>query len=335
MTVRIAINGFGRIGRLVARVALQRSSQVALVGINDIAPPETLAYLFRHDSVHGRFAGQVEADGDALVINGQRIPVSAEREPARLPWGKLGVDVVVESTGLFRTRPKAAGHLEAGARRVLVSAPGKEMDCTVVLGVNETALRPEHRVVSNASCTTNCLAPLVKVLDETFGFEHGVMSTVHAYTNDQRILDAPHKDLRRARAAAANIVPTTTGAAKAVGVVYPPAAGKLHGMAIRVPVPDGSVVLLVAQLRDSVDAEAIVGAFERASAGPLEGVLRVEHDPVVVQDIVGDPHSSIVDAASTFVVGDHLAHVLAWYDNEMGYAHRCVDVALLMAALDG
>ncbi len=334
MTAKIAINGFGRIGRLVLRNILRRRDiDLDVVAINDLTDNETLAHLFEFDSVHGRWPGKVGFDAESIVVDGRRIAAFAERDPASLPWGALGVDLVIESTGRFRERSLAAKHLEAGAKRVLLSAPGKGVDATVVLGVNEDTLRPEHRIVSNASCTTNCLAPLVKVLDEAFGFEHGVMNTVHAYTNDQVMLDGPHKDLRRARAGAANIVPTTTGAAKAVGTVYPKVAGKLHGMALRVPVPDGSIVILVAQLAERITADEVNDAFRTAAQGALEGILRVEDKPVVVSDIVGDPHSSIVDALSTFTVAERTVHVMSWYDNEFGYANRCVELAEKLAAL--
>jgi glyceraldehyde 3-phosphate dehydrogenase len=334
MTANIAINGFGRIGRLVLRIALSgKYGDVRIVGVNDLTDNATLAHLFKYDTVHGRYAGTVTADDEAIVIDGVRIPAFSERDPSKLPWGALGVDVVVESTGKFTEAATARAHIDAGAKKVLISAPGKGVDATIVLGVNDDDLKPGHTIVSNASCTTNCLAPLVKVLDQAFGFDHGVMDTIHAYTGDQRILDAPHKDLRRARAAAANIVPTTTGAAKAVGLVYPPAAGRIHGMALRVPVPDGSATLLIANVKTEVTAEQVNDAFRKAaSAGPLHGILRVEDDPIVHCDIVGDPYSSIVDSGSTFVVGGKMVHVLSWYDNEFGYASRVVQLAAKWAS---
>lgn len=334
MSVRVAINGFGRIGRLVVRAVGKRGlSDLEFVGINDLTDAKTLAHLLKYDSVHGRFEGEVGVDGNALVVNGHKIPVYAEKNPAVLPWGQLNVDVVLESTGKFTDGPAASAHLEAGAKRVIISAPGKNVDSTIVLGVNDADLLPNHRIVSNASCTTNCLAPVVKVLDDSFGVEYGVMDTVHAYTNDQRLLDSPHKDLRRARAGAAAIVPTTTGAAKAVGLVLPKMQGRLHGMALRVPVPDGSAVLFIATLRNPATADAVNEAFRAAASGPMSGILGAEEDPIVHLDIIGDPRSSIVDLDSTFVVGN-MVHVLSWYDNEAGYANRCVDLALRMGSFN-
>ena len=336
MSVRIAINGFGRIGRLVFRAihSGRHGSDVEVVGINDLTDSKTLAHLLKYDSVHGKFPGTVEVGDGALIVDGKSIPVSADRDPANLPWASLNVDVVVEATGFFRDGTVAKKHIEAGAKKVLISAPGKNVDATVVLGVNDDILKPEDTIVSNASCTTNCLAPLVKVLDEKFGLEVGIMDTVHAYTSDQRILDAPHPDLRRARAGAHAIVPTSTGAAAAVGLVLPQLQGKLHGMALRVPVPDGSCVILNAVLKTNVTQEEVDAALREAAAeGPLKGILGICDDPIVHLDIVGDPHSSILDAPSTFVMGGNLVHLLSWYDNECGYANRCVQVAQKMAGL--
>ena len=335
MGVRIAINGFGRIGRLVFRAVHsgRHGTDVSVVGINDLTDSKTLAHLLKYDSVHGKFPGTVEATETGLVVDGVAIPVTAERDPGNLNWGELDVDVVIESTGFFRDGTVAKKHLDAGAKKVVISAPGKNVDATVVLGLNDEVLQADHKIVSNASCTTNCLAPLVKVLDENFGLEMGVMDTVHAYTSDQRILDAPHSDLRRARAGAAAIVPTSTGAAAAVGLVLPQVQGKLHGMALRVPVPDGSCVILNAVLGKKVTAEEVNQALRDAAAGPMNGVLGISDDPIVHLDIIGAPHSSILDAPSTFVMGDNMVHILSWYDNEAGYANRCVQLAQRMAAL--
>ena len=328
MTVRVAINGFGRIGRLFFRIAQSGCyGDVEVVGINDLTDSKTLAHLLKYDSVHGRFQGDVSAEENAIIVNGTRIPVSAERNPADLPWGALEVDVVLEATGVFRDGEKAKAHLEAGAKKVIISAPGTNVDATVVLGVNDEVLTADHNIVSNASCTTNCLAPVAKVLDEKFGIISGVMDTIHAYTNDQSLLDSPHKDLRRSRAGAESIVPTTTGAAKAVGLVLPNLVGKLHGMALRVPVPDGSCIALIVNLAKNVTAEEVNNALREAANGPMNGVLEVNDDPIVHLDIVGDGHSSIVDSDSTFVVGENMVHILSWYDNEAGYASRCVQLA--------
>jgi glyceraldehyde 3-phosphate dehydrogenase len=327
MSIRVAINGFGRIGRNILRAAKGSQSSIDFVAVNDLTDTDTLAHLFRYDSVHRRYPGTVETREDALVIDGDEIKVFSERDPAKLPWGDLGVDVVIESTGIFRSREQAGKHLEAGARKVIISAPGKDEDITVVLGVNEDRYDPEnHHVISNASCTTNCLAPVVKVLLDEFGFRRGVMTTVHAYTNDQQLLDLPHDDLRRARAAAVSIIPTTTGAAKATGLVIPEVKGKIDGMAMRVPTPNVSIVDLVAELEQDVDAKAINNALREASEGRMKGILAYEETELVSIDFVGDPHSSIVDAASTNVVSG-LAKVVSWYDNEWGYSSRCVDLA--------
>ncbi len=328
--IRVGINGFGRIGRLVFRAACKAGLDVR--GINDLTDAATLAHLLKYDSTHGRFHGEVAADGQDLVVGGKRIPVYAERDPASLPWEKLGVEIVVESTGLFTRRSSAAAHLSAGARKVLISAPAKEEDLTVVIGVNEDALQPGHAIVSNASCTTNCLAPMAKVLHESFGVVHGMMNTIHSYTNDQRILDLPHEDLRRARSAAVNMIPTTTGAAAAVGKVLPELQGKLDGLSIRVPTPDGSLVDFTAHVSAEVTREQVNQAFARAADTDLKGVLEYSEEPLVLSDIIGNPSSCVFDAESTNVVGGTLVKVLGWYDNEWGYANRCVDLIPRMAA---
>lgn len=327
---RVGINGFGRIGRLVLRAA--RGKGLDVVGINDLTDAKTSAHLLKWDSVHGPHPGTVEADGDAIVVDGKRIPVSKERDPAKLPWKALGAQIVVESTGIFTEREAAAKHLEAGAERVIISAPAKGPDATIVLGVNCDSYDPtKHRIVSNASCTTNCLAPVAKVLHDEWGIEQGWMTTIHAYTNDQVILDFPHKDLRRARAGAVSMIPTSTGAAKAIGEVLPALKGRLDGFAMRVPTSDVSVVDLSVQLSKDATAEAINQAMRKAAAGPLKGVLQVCDEPLVSIDFRGNPHSSILDADSTKVMGGRFAKVLSWYDNEWGYASRVVDLALLMA----
>ncbi len=328
MSIRVAINGFGRIGRNVLRAAkASGADDLDFVAVNDLTDNHTLAHLLRYDSVHGRYDGSVEVDSDGLVVDGDPIKVFSEKDPAALPWGDLGVDVVVESTGIFRDRPGASKHLEAGAKKVVISAPAKGEDITVVLGVNDDKYDPaSHDIISNASCTTNCLAPVVKVLLDNFGFEHGLMTTVHAYTNDQKILDLPHKDLRRARAAAVSMIPTTTGAAKATGLVIPEVVGKIDGMAIRVPTPDVSVVDLVAHVGRDVTAEEVNEAFRSAAAGPLNGILDATDELLVSVDFTGHPASSIVDLASTSVIKDRMVKVLSWYDNEMGYSHRVVDL---------
>ncbi len=327
MAIKVGINGFGRIGRLVARVMLQRKGEFDLVLVNDLADAESLATLFKYDSVHGTWPGEVKAGEGSLVIDGDEIKVSAEKDPAALPWKDLGVDFVVESTGVFRTRDKISKHLEAGAPKVLLTVPAKdEIDATIVLGVNEEMLKPEHRIISNASCTTNCLAPIAKVLNEEFGIEHGLMVTVHAYTNDQRVLDLIHKDLRRARAAAFNTIPTTTGAAKAIGKVIPDLDGKLDGYALRVPVPDGSVVDLTALTRKPVSKEAVNAAMKKWAEGPMKGILGYTEDPIVSSDVVGGTYSSLFDAGCTYVSGSNLVKVVSWYDNEWGYSNRVVDL---------
>ena len=333
MAIRVAINGFGRIGRTVFRIMHGRKD-FELVAINDLAPPDALAHLLKYDTVMGRFAPKVEAKDGALVVDGQAVRITAEKSPAALPWKELKVDIVVESTGVFRKREECAQHLAAGARKVILTVPPKdEIDAMVVLGVNDEVLKAGHQIISNASCTTNCLAPVAKVLQDSFGIRRGLMTTVHAYTNDQRIADMIHKDLRRARAAAQNIIPTTTGAAKAVGKVLPALKGKLDGTAMRVPVITGSVVDLVAVLDKEVTVEAVNAAMKAAAHGPMKGILAYTEDPIVSSDIVGDPHSSIFDAGATMVIDANMVKVLSWYDNEWGYSCRVADLAKKAAAL--
>ncbi|NLT35590.1 MAG: type I glyceraldehyde-3-phosphate dehydrogenase [Gaiellales bacterium] len=326
MSVTVAINGFGRIGRLVLRAALRRAPEVDIVAVNDLTDAPTLAHLFKYDSVHGLWPGTSVAEGDGLTIDGKHIRVVAERDPAALPWRDLGVDVVIESTGRFTDREGASKHLSAGARKVLISAPGRDVDLTLVLGVNDQAYDPErHHLISNASCTTNCLAPLSKAVLDRFGIEHGFMTTVHAYTNDQRILDLPHSDLRRARAAGENIIPTTTGAARAIGEVIPELNGKMDGLAFRVPVPDASLLDLVVDLGKEASPQDIRDAVRTAAEGSMKGILEYSEEPLVSRDIVGNPHSCIFDAPLTMVSGRR-AKLVAWYDNEWGYSNRLVDV---------
>jgi len=330
MGVKVAINGFGRIGRLVFRAAFG-DPDVEIVGINDITDAKTLAHLLKYDSVHGIFEAPVGHTEDSIVVDGREIKVTAIKDPAQLPWKELGVDVVIEATGLFRDRANASKHLQAGAKKVIITAPAKEPDITVVLGVNQEEYDPaKHNIISNASCTTNCLAPVAKVLDEKFGIVKGFMTTVHAYTNDQRILDLPHKDLRRARAAAMSMIPTTTGAAVAVGLVLPQLKGKLDGMAVRVPTPDVSLVDLVVQVEKETSVEEVNGALKAAAEGELKGILRYCDEPLVSIDFQGDPHSSIVDALSTNVMGN-MVKVLSWYDNEWGYSNRVYDLVKYIA----
>jgi len=328
MAIRVAINGFGRIGRNVLRSAKQSGrDDLDFVAVNDLTDAETLAHLLRYDSVHRRYPGTVQLSEGGLRVDGDEIQVFSERDPAQLPWSDLGIDVVVESTGIFRDRAGASKHLEAGARKVVISAPAKGEDVTVVLGVNEADYDPDnHHIISNASCTTNCLAPVVKVLVDAFGFRHGLMTTVHAYTNDQNILDLPHKDLRRARAAAMSIIPTTTGAAKATALVLPAVEGKLDGMAMRVPTADVSVVDLVAHVEQAVTVDEVNAAFREAAEGPLEGILGYSEEPLVSVDYTTDPRSSIVDGLSTAVMDGRMVKVLSWYDNEWGYSNRVVDM---------
>jgi len=336
MPVRIAINGFGRIGRNVVRAMtkMKQSSALELVAVNDLTDSKTLAHLLKYDSVHGRFPGEVRHDADEIFVNGKGVRVLAEKDPAKLPWKDLKVDIVLESTGLFTSRDKAAAHLAGGARKVVISAPAKQEDITIVYGVNHDKYDPaKHHVVSNASCTTNCLVPVVKVIRDAFGFERGFMTTIHSYTNDQQILDLPHKDLRRARAAAMSIIPTTTGAAKATSLVIPEVKGKIDGVALRVPTCDVSVVDLTCIVTKAASIEAVNGAFtQAAAAGPLKGVLAVSDEPLVSVDYIGDMHSSTVDLPSTNVIDGTFVHVSSWYDNEMGYSARCVDLLTYMAA---
>jgi glyceraldehyde 3-phosphate dehydrogenase len=326
MATRVGINGFGRIGRNVFRAACGDAA-LDLVAVNDITDAKTLAHLLKYDSVHGAFKGTVEAKDQSLVVNGKEIKVLASKDPAALPWKDLDVEVVVESTGRFTDRASAAKHLEAGAKKVIISAPAKDEDITIVLGVNETRYDPaKHHVISNASCTTNCLAPVAKILMQICGIKHGLMTTIHSYTNDQSILDLPHKDLRRARAAAMSMIPTSTGAAKAVGLVLPELKGKIHGLAIRVPTPNVSVVDLVAETEKPVTAEAVNAALRKAAEGELKGILGYTDEPLVSIDFNGNPLSSIVDGASTSVVDGTLVKVLSWYDNEWGYSCRVRDL---------
>jgi len=333
MAVRVGINGFGRIGRLVFRVLAQRPSDFEVVAINDLADPKHLAVLLKYDSVHRKFAGTVEAAEKALVVNGKKIPILSERDPAHLPWKSLNCQIALESTGFFTSRDKLEKHLHAGAQRVILSAPAKDkLDATIVLGVNDKVLTPSMKLVSNASCTTNCLAPMVKVLHETFGIEKGLMTTIHAYTNDQRVADQIHEDLYRARAAAVNVIPTKTGAAKAVGEVIPELNGKLTGFAVRVPVPDGSMTDLTAVIKKTATKEEINGAFKAAAEGPLKGIIEYNTDPIVSSDIIGNPHSCIFVPDQTLVIEGNLIKVIGWYDNEWGYSNRLVDLAALVAA---
>lgn len=332
--VRVAINGFGRIGRVTFRALLNKEN-VEVVAFNDLTDTKTLAHLLKYDSVHGKFNGTVEVDGEYLVINGERIRVYAERDPANLPWGELNVDIVAECTGIFRKREQMNKHLEAGAKKVLLSVPSAkadDVDATIVMGVNDNDLKAEHKLVSNASCTTNCLSPIAKVLHDNFGIKTGLMNTIHSYTNDQIILDSPHSDLRRARAAAVSIIPTSTGAAKAIGLVIPELSGKLHGLAMRVPTPDGSVVDLTCELEKIPTAEEINAVMKEAAEGPMKGVLEYCEDPIVSVDIIGNPHSSIFDSGLTMVQGN-IVKVVSWYDNENGYSNRLADMVVKMAAL--
>ncbi|QSO54724.1 type I glyceraldehyde-3-phosphate dehydrogenase [Alicyclobacillus curvatus] len=333
MTIKVGINGFGRIGRNVFRAALGRTD-MEIVAVNDLTDAKTLAMLLQYDSVHGRLNAEVKAEEGAIVVDGKRVAVLAERDPANLPWGKLGVDIVIESTGRFTDKAKAEAHITSGgAKKVIISAPAKHEDATIVLGVNDDIYDPEkHNVISNASCTTNCLAPLAKVLDEKFGIVRGLMTTVHSYTNDQQILDLPHQDLRRARAAALSIIPTTTGAAKAVGLVLPHLNGKLNGMSMRVPTPNVSLVDLTAELRESVTIEDVNNALSEAAGGSLKGILGYSDEPLVSRDYNGDARSSIVDGLSTMVMEGNMVKVISWYDNEWGYSNRVVDLTALVGS---
>lgn len=326
--IKVGINGFGRIGRLTYRALLTKPN-VEVVAINDLTDASTLAHLFKYDSVHGKFAGTVVVDGDYLVINGNKLKVMAERDPANLPWGTLGVEVVIESTGIFRNREKMGKHIAAGAKKVLLSVPAdnpQDVDLTVVLGVNDDLISPEMQFISNASCTTNCLAPVAKVLNDNFGIERGLMNTIHSYTNDQIILDAPHKDLRRARAAAMSMIPTKTGAAKAIGLVIPELDGKLDGFAIRVPTPDGSMVDLTCELSRKVTVDEVNAAMRSAAAGAMKGILEYLTEPLVSVDIVGNSHSSIYDSGMTKLIGGNFLKIISWYDNEYGYSCRMADL---------
>ncbi|HKV31634.1 MAG TPA: type I glyceraldehyde-3-phosphate dehydrogenase [Candidatus Dormibacteraeota bacterium] len=331
MPVKVGINGFGRIGRNVFRAARGRR-ELEIVAVNDITDPRTLAHLLKYDSILGNYAGDVSADGDALTVDGARVKVFAERDPGNLPWKDLGIDIVIESTGLFTDATKAKVHIDkGGARKVIISAPAKNEDITIVLGVNGERYDPrQHHVVSNASCTTNCLAPVAKVLHDSFGIEAGLMTTVHSYTGDQRLLDAPHSDLRRARAAALSVIPTTTGAAKAMALVMPELKGKFHGISLRVPTPNVSLVDLTVMTRDPVSVETINEALREAAASDFKGILSVTEDELVSSDFKGNPYSSIVDAPLTMVVGDRHGKVFSWYDNEWGYSCRVVDLAVFM-----
>jgi glyceraldehyde 3-phosphate dehydrogenase len=328
MAVRVGINGFGRIGRNVLRAAtMAKQTEIEFVGVNDITDTKTLAHLLKYDSVHRRFPGTVEAKGDALVVNGKSIKVTAIKEPEKLPWKDLGVELVLESTGRFTDKENASKHLTAGAKKVVISAPAKGEDITICIGVNhEKYDSAKHHIISNASCTTNCLVPVVKVVMDNFGFKHGFMTTVHSYTNDQQILDLPHKDLRRARAAALSIIPTTTGAAKATGLVIPEVKGKIDGVSLRVPTPDVSIVDLTAEVERPTTVEAVNAAFKKAAGGALKGILDVSDEPLVSVDYIGSLYSSVVDSMSTAVIDGTLVHVSSWYDNEMGYSARCVDL---------
>jgi len=336
MTVKVGINGFGRIGRQVLKAMKENyRDEFDVVAVNDLFPPETNAHLFKYDSNYGIYPGTVEVDGGDIIVDGDRIRVFAERDPAKLPWGDLGVEIVVESTGVFRDGKKAAAHIEAGARKVIISAPAKpadSVDLTIVLGVNDDQYDPaHHHIVSNASCTTNCLAPAAKVVFDNFGIVKGLMTTIHSYTNDQRILDLAHKDMRRARAGALNIIPTTTGAAKALALVIPELKGKFDGFALRVPTPTVSIVDFVAEVEKAATVEEINAAFEAAAAGPMKGILGYSEEPLVSMDYKGDPRSSIVDGLSTMVIGGTMIKVVAWYDNEWAYSVRVCDLVKLMA----
>lgn len=327
MSVKVGINGFGRIGRNMFRQSL-KNENVEVVAVNDLTDANMLAHLLKYDSVHGKLGEEVKVDGENIVVGDKKIRVFSEKDPANIGWKEYGVDIVIESTGIFRDKASASKHIEAGAKKVIISAPSSDADLMMLLGVNEEKYNKDaHHVVSNASCTTNCLAPVAKVINEKFGLKRGLMTTVHAYTNDQRILDLPHSDYRRARAAAANIIPTSTGAAAAVGKVLPELDGKLNGMAMRVPVPDGSIIDLVAELDKNVTVEEVNQALKEAAENELKGILEYTEDPIVSSDIVDNTHSSIVDGLSTMLMGDNMVKIVSWYDNEMGYSTRCVDLA--------
>jgi glyceraldehyde 3-phosphate dehydrogenase len=338
MAIKVGINGFGRIGRITLRALTARGADFDVVAVNDLGDPKALAMLLKYDSAQGRFPGKVDVDGNTLIVNDKKIRICAERDPAKLPWKELGVDIAIESTGFFTSRaadgkPGFDSHLEAGARRVVISAPAKGPDLTVVMGVNDSQLTADHKCISNASCTTNCLAPMVKVLNDSFGLEHGLMTTCHAYTNDQKVADQLHSDMRRARAAAVNIIPTSTGAAKAVGSVLPEVNGKLTGIALRVPVVTGSITDLTAVLTKNASADDVNAAMKAAADGEFKGILEYTTDPIVSSDIIGNPYSCIFDAGMTTVVGDNMVKVLGWYDNEYGYSNRTVDLIAKMASL--
>ena len=332
MAIRMGINGFGRIGRLVMKRAMEVEG-FDFAGINDLTDSATLAHLLKYDSVHGRFPGEIKVDGSTMVVDGDKFAVFAEKDPSKLPWGKLGVDIVIESTGHFADRHGCQKHIDAGAKKVILTVPpkGDKLDKMIVLGVNDSDLKPTDTLVSNASCTTNCLAPMVKVLHDAFGVEQGFMTTVHSYTNDQQLLDLPHKDLRRARAAALSTIPTTTGAARAIGQIIPDLKGKIDGTSLRVPTPTGSITDLVAQLKREASIEEVNEAFKKAATGPMHGILSYTEDPIVTADIVGDPHSCIFDSQMTMVMGKTVK-VFGWYDNEWGYSCRVVDLAIRMAS---
>ncbi|MFC1736731.1 type I glyceraldehyde-3-phosphate dehydrogenase [Candidatus Hydrogenedentota bacterium] len=331
MATKIGINGFGRIGRNVFKL-IEKESDFEVVAINDLTDAKTLAHLLKYDSVSGKYDGTVTAKDDAIVVDGREIKILSVRNPADLPWKDLGVTMVLESTGVFRTKEKISLHLEAGAEKVLLSVPAKdEIDATIVMGVNDSALKPEDKIVSNASCTTNCLAPVAKILNEQFGIKRGLMTTIHAYTNDQMLLDMPHSDLRRARGGALSIIPTTTGAAAAVGKVIPELNGKLDGMAMRVPTPDGSVVDLVAEMEKDVTVEEVNAAIKKAADGELKGILEYCDEPIVSVDVVGNPASSLFDSLCTSVIDGNMLKIISWYDNEWGYSNRCIDLFKMMA----
>jgi glyceraldehyde 3-phosphate dehydrogenase len=331
MAIRVGVNGFGRIGRQVVKIMREKyKDEIDVVAFNDLGDLETMAHLFRYDSTYGRYPGEVQVKGDSLIVDGDEIKALAQRDPATLPWGDLGVDIVIESTGIFRDKESASKHIASGARKVIISAPAKDEDLTIVLGVNEDQYDPaNHHVVSNASCTTNCLAPAAKVVNDEFTIQKAYMTTIHSYTNDQQILDLPHKDLRRARAAAQNIIPTTTGAAKAVSLVIPELEGKFDGMAVRVPTATGSLVDFVAVVEKATDKDALIAAFQKAADGPMKGILGVTHEPLVSSDIRGDERSSIIDAEFCAVDGT-LVKVITWYDNEWGYSTRTADLVKFM-----
>ena len=327
-TIKVGINGFGRIGRLTFRAMLNKSN-IDVVALNDLTDAKTLAHLLKYDSIHGKFPGEVSVEGDCIIVNGRKLKVYAEKDPANLPWKELGVEVVIESTGIFRTREKINKHITAGAKKVILSVPSDnkdDVDATIVLGVNDEMLTKELRLVSNASCTTNCLAPIAKVLNDKFGIKRGLMNTIHSYTNDQIILDAPHKDLRRARAAAVSIIPTKTGAAKAIGLVIPELDGKLDGFAVRVPTPDGSLVDLTCELAKPVTKDEINAAMKEAANGDMKGILEYIEDPIVSCDVIGNTHSSIFDSLLTKVIDGNFVKVVSWYDNEAGYSNRLADM---------